>query len=281
MLCVALAIALLSSSVLSACAGQQVQKPNQASVDTFPRSQIRPSNETTIDASVFITLCAKEKSVENRIYFRYPQFKETTANAEALNELIVEYVDSEVQKACQGGFKGEIKGSPEDWKWNNDEYQLQAMNIGYTIRRNDADYFSVTFDGLYNRRKAAHPYKYFSSLTIDVREGKVVTLSDLYHIDTRFVELLRNKFKEQFQARVIERGGSIADASELGIEAFPKLDDATLVKALRQTDEESDSFGFDSFITNTSVGISVDIGFALGGHFAVMISYDELKPFAK
>lgn len=222
--------------------------------------------------------CAKEKTEENRIYFNYPLLEDTVANADGINKLVLEFVETAVQTLCKGEFDGDFMVSPETWKWDDDAYTLQAMDIGYKIVRSDDEYFTVTFEGLYNFREAAHPIHYFDAITIDVKACKVVLLDNLFRIDSNFIELLRAKFKEQIRPGLAERAGtSVEDVSEYVEECFPELSDEVMINALLERNPGS-RFGFSAFMTDTAIGISVPLSFALGSHFEVMISYDELKP---
>ena len=85
-----------------------------------------------------------------------------------------------LQKACEGSFKGNLKDFPEELEWNNDDYALHAMNIDYKIMRNDTNYFSVTFEGLYNYRAVAHPIHCFYALTIEKINEELFSLTTYF-----------------------------------------------------------------------------------------------------
>lgn len=237
------------------------------------------SDGSILKKSHFISYCAKEENEENRIYFNYPQFQETVANADDFNILILGFVESALQDMYRGEFKGNLKDSPETWTWDNNSYTLQAMNINYEIKRNDFDYLSVTFEGVYNDKLAAHPINYFNSFTIALNEKKLVSLSDLYRVDIEFAELVQMKFKEEVRMGLAEKMGiSINEIPESVEESLPFQNGKSFLEYLQHTDKNKD-YGFHSFLTDTALGISVPLGYALGDHFEMIIPYDILKAF--
>ena len=217
-----------------------------------------------------VSYCAKEKSKENRIYYNYPQFNETVSNADKLNQTIEEFVINALQRSDEAAFKGDMKDSPEDWEWNDNEYTLLAMDISYRITRSDLDYFSVVFEGDYNHKYAAHPMNYFDSLIIDVQRGEAVNLSLLYNIDKNFITLFRNAFKEQIRSVVAERMEGVPyEVSTCVEEQLTSYDDSKLQEVLQQS-------VFRSFLTDKGLGISVPFGHAMGDHYEILINYDKL-----
>ena len=236
------------------------------------QGQTNDSTERTDDNIDIVSYCAKDKSEENRIFFNYPKFKETVPNAEILNQLIVEFVENALQ-ISDGEFKGNLKDAVENWEWDENEYTLIAMDISYNITRNDLSYFSVTFEGEFNHKYAAHPMNYFDSLIIDVKKCEMITLSDLYSINAEFVALVRNTFKEQIGSVIAEKiGGLPEELPEYVEEQLSSYDDTSLQEALYQSI-------FRSFLTDTDLGISVPFSHAMGDHFEILISYGELTEY--
>lgn len=228
------------------------------------------SNETSSSTSEnnnTISYCAKEESAENRIYFHYPQLEETTENAEKVNVQITSFVQDEFQNWFDGSFSGEMKASPEEWVWDNDVYTDCAMKVEYTIVRNDADYFSVTFDGLYNHKRTPHPTNYFQALTIDKHTGEFISMSDLYTVNSDLVQLIQAKIPEQFAEKYGETSEEITQAAEY------------VQNALNEDDMRDDEYPI--FMTGKELGISISLIYALGDHFEVMIPYEELEAFKK
>lgn len=244
---------------------------------------VENADKSIPEKSDFVSYCAKEETEENRIFYKFPQFNKTIDRAEKFNEIIVMFVKTALQEMCVGdikvNFEANIEDSPENYKWDTSSYTIQAMHIDYRIERSDSDFFSVTFEGLYNNKAAAHPINYFNSLTIDLKKGEVVTLSELYRIDSDFVELIQEKFNEQIPAWLVEEKGYLPnEISGLYEEIVSSYGGTILLESLQQTDKNSDCI-FHSYLSNTALGISVPLIYALGDHIEIMIAYEELEQF--
>lgn len=218
------------------------------------------SNKNLSDNRDIITYCAKEKNENNYIFFDYPQIADGD-NVEKINNIIVEFVETALQKYISNGFNGDIKSSTEIWKWDNEEYTLQAMDIDYTITRNDSDYLSITFEGLYNYKSSAHPIHYFDALIIDVKQCKKISLSDLYVIDSNLIQLVQQEAYYQLEEKI--KGEYIDQYIEIIGKSLANSNDIVV------------------FFTEESIGISIDVIYALGDHCEVMIDYDKLNKFIK
>ena len=244
------------------------------------QNQINDSSDSKADNVSIISYCAKEKSEENRIFFSYPQFKETVPNAEKMNGLILEFVDMTLQ-IMDGGFNGKLKDSPENWNWNEDDYTLQAMEISYIITRNDSDYISIAFDGEFYHKMLPHPIQCFYSITLDKINEKTVFIDDLYRIDDDFVKLFQRKINELAREGLAKRFQALPedipdDIVQYVLESFS---DAKLHE-IKECFTSDNGYSYPFFLTDDSVGISIPQIFAIGGHFEILITYEELMPFA-
>jgi len=235
---------------------------------------------TESSGSDFISYCAKEETADNRVYFNYPQFKETTPNADQLNELIVGFIKNALQ-ICDGGggFKGDLKSSPGNWKWNNDEYKILALDVNYDITRNDSDYLSITFEGDFNHKCLPHPTHYFNALIIDLKKHELVSLPDLYNINTDFINILRKEFSRQIILTPKFANESTSEKKMLQ-ESLDNYSDGYLRKLLGSGDAYPVMYQR-TFLTSDMVGISMPLPYAMGDHFEVMLSYASLSSFEK
>ena len=258
---------LLLSMLLSGCVD------NESEINS-------PSEMPTDNAENFISYCAKEKSEENRIFFNYPQFEEMAINANELNEIIVGFIESALTGLCGGGFKGNLKDTPENWEWNNYEYTDWAMKIDYSIVRNDAEYFSVTFEGLANYRTAAHPINYFNSLTIDMKNGRAVALGDIYRIDDDFMKFFLEKVNEQAHEGVARRHQTSPEniPEEIVKQVLASFSDGVL-NSYKERFIDGNGDGRSFFLTDEAVGISIPTAFVMGDYFEIYIDLEEIEPY--
>ena len=238
------------------------------------------SNNNEIDNLDYVSFCAKEATGENRIYFSYPHFMKTVTNSEELNELVEGFVVSALNDMLEGRFTGNIKSDTEYWIWNNDDYTKQAMQINFKIMRNDNNFVSIVFEGLCNYKGAAHPTHYFNSLTIDIKKCELVVLSDLYRIDTDFVELVQKKYKEQIRQDLATKTGvPIEMIAEFFEESFSVSSEKFLFEVLCQTGAIDRNTELCFFLTDTALGISIPVPYTLGNHYELLIPFNELEPF--
>jgi len=156
------------------------------------------------------------------------------------------------------GFRGALQAYPANGAAHVQRSVLELQS-DYRITRNDADYFSVAFSVGGYREGAAHPFIHFTAFTLDKKSGKIVTLADLYQLNTDFAALLRQKAMEQLEP----------EAGHL----LP-LDDKELLEDLRESGER-----YAAFLTDSALGIAIPMSHAFGDYFEVMLDYKDLKAF--
>lgn len=208
-------------------------------------------------AASLCAYCAKEDTAENRIFFQYPQLPETEPQGEHINEQIAAFVEGEVQLWLDGAFSGDMQAEPESWDWEHETYTHLSAIVEYTVTRNDTDYFSVTWDGFWNAKGTPHPTNYFSALTFDAQTGAPAALTDLCTVDTAFVQLVQEEAAQQWQAEMGETT------------AIHHLQDAL-------TQEKLESGSCPIYLTDTALGISIDLVHPLGDHFEVELPLAEV-----
>ena len=222
-----------------------------------------------LDEVNITSYCARELSRMNKIYYRYPQLNEVSSAKKTINGLILAHVSRFLDEleTEEGGFNGNIKDLTDEWVWDWDgtAYDLYAIDVDYEITRFDDSYLSITFEGLFNAKFAAHPFHYFSSLIVDVHNEKLISLWDIYNVDDGFIDVAFSVLKEKMQVHGV--------AIEHEDPVYSLAGDS--LKRILQS-EGSDRYGHSFFLTEKAVGISISVPHAIGDHFEVLISYDEL-----
>ena len=240
-----------------------------------------PNTNITDNTENIISYCAKEKSKENRVFFNYPQFKETTPNANELNGLILGFVKDALQR-LERGFGGNLKDYPEDWGWNwaEPEYTHNAMNISYNITRNDSNYLSVTFEGWFHHIKAAYPSHLFYSLTIDKVNVKIIFIDDLYCIDDDFIEFFQSNINELVREGLARKFQILPDdISDDVVKIILEASNNNNFSEIKGKLTSNGEYSYPFFLTDEAVGISISIPHVMGDHFEILISYDELSKY--
>lgn len=232
-------------------------------------------SDRVTDNMNIIPYCAKEKNEGSRIFFNYPQLREAETQANEINKIIDEYVKESLQ-ILEGGFEGNLKDSPEIWKWDEDEYMLRAMYVEYNITRNDLEYISITFEGDYHHKMTPHPSHCFYALTIDKINEKAIFIDDLYHIDDEFIKLFQRKVNEQAREGLARRLQMLPeDIPDKIIEQILDTANGIMIDDFTGGNVYSRNF----FLVDEAVGLSIKVPYAIGDHFEIFVSYDELQQF--
>ena len=201
-----------------------------------------------------------------------------TPNANEVNILILNFVESTLLNLLNGNFEGNIKDFYERYDWNNKDYLSDAINIDYRIMRNDSYYLSIVFEGLCNHKTAAHPTDRFITLTIDKINKKIIFIDDLFRIDD-FIQFLQSNYKELVReglARKFQVSPDVINNDVVQI-ILDYTSDEELSKIKAKLTSNNEYYPF--FLTDNAIGISISIPFVLGDHFEILINYDELTKY--
>ena len=148
------------------------------------------------------------------------------------------------------------------------------MDISYSITRNDFDCFSVTFEGDFNHKNAAHPSHLFYSLTIDKINERMIFIDDLYRIDDDFIKIFQSK--DNIREGLAKRFQTLPeDISDDFVEDVMKYFSDT--NEIKKYFTQNDGYSYPFFLTDEAVGVSISIPHAMGDHFEILICYDELE----
>lgn len=219
-----------------------------------------------------LSKCLSEKTAQWDISYCYPCLTESTGSQEEqLDAQIEAFVEERV-----GVFREEHTDTSQyfwgDWLEDSrsEEFSLHTFQMDYTVERSDALYFSVTFDGYFYTKLAAHPTHCFDALTIDRETYEIVQLSDLYTADAAFVQIVRSYLEKQLPIRY-----SDTETGASAVEDILKTFDARYDVDMLFSDT------CPMFLTENELGLSIDTGrYALGDHFEVRIPLSDLEIFA-
>ena len=113
---------------------------------------------------------------------------------------------------------------------------------------------------------------YFNTLNIDMTNGKPIVISDLYNINSDFIDLIQKNFNEQMLDWIDDTKANLPNAVE---EIFNIYDDDSLLKTFNNLNKNVNKDienGFFVFFEKNFLGISIPISNALGDHFEIMIA---------
>lgn len=231
----------------------------------LPQETNETLNSDTLD---YISYCAVEKNDDYQLYFNFPQFDEDSVNAEKNNKIISGFISNDLNRYIRDNFKGEIKDHAVTWEWDNDKYDVMAMEINYTVTRNTPQSFCIKFEGLINFKGAAHPIHYINALTIDAEKSEIIYLSDLYKIEDDLLDLIRNEYNEQFYNKMNH---------ELK-ECFPESKEK-ITENLEEVKKsgKSNELIYKYYLTDKEFVFIVPTIYAVGSYFETVIDYDKIS----
>jgi stress-induced morphogen len=153
-------------------------------------------------------------------------------------------------------------------KYYEDPYGIVELNIDYEIVLKNPNILSIQYSGLGSVSSAAHPNNLFYTTNINIKSGERLRLRDVINIDENFVD----KFlKGQFKALWPEQNMALEYITNEKIQArFKESDSLDNIG----TEKQSDVF---SYFTTDSLGISISVGHAIGGHAEFEINYQDIE----
>lgn len=238
-------------------------------------SSVSPTDSITPDDTVD-TLGAEDNSIENKCrtkYFieesseniisvGYPVFDGD--NSVALNALIRNEIYTKINEMCYTGCTLQDSDVMLDVEYG-EEYSEFYINIDYYITYESEELLSIVFSGMLMHRLAAHPIHQFFTLNIDPVKCEQIKFSDRYILNEELYLIFSAKAKEHF-----------VDTT---------LSDIDFSKNICSKDDFMNGMlvedAFYSYYTDSGVGFSYPVEFALGNHLEVEISNDTMEPFKR
>lgn len=219
--------------------------------DNMPNAE---ENTHTAETEIPYTSVRREVYTDDahpnsRISIAYPVFLQS--GMEEINADIADFVSSFVT---------------EEYGENISDLDLE---INYEIKRYDAAYLSILFEGTGNVYTAAYPNNLFVTKNYDIQQTKEITLGDICTVDTVFAEKLYAAMQQKVE-------GDSYYGTETDSDAIMQMicpDTAVLLRELLTCDMDLD--GCQSYLTPQAIGISLPVPHALGDHVEVEISMEK------
>ena len=143
------------------------------------------------------------------------------------------------------------------------------LNIIYEVKYKDDKYISIAFSGVGDIVNASYPTNHFYTLNIDIDKGERIQLKDVINIDNSLV----SKIKEG-------KYSPIENVDGLN-KVYATMNNDSMLTALENADSQinvrqAGDIEYYSYITESAVGISIEVPHALGDHIEYEISKTEL-----
>ncbi|MTI47347.1 MAG: DUF4163 domain-containing protein [Firmicutes bacterium] len=159
-------------------------------------------------------------------------------------------------------------------KYYENPFAPVEVDIDYNITLQEPSVLSIQYSGLGIVSGVAHPNKLFYTTNIDIERGTRIRLKDIININSDFIQ----KFIGGDFTAVNDEQGQNIDLSTLSVEDLQR--EFTEADSLDNigTENQSDVY---SYLTEDSLGISISVPYAVGGHAEYEINYQDLNEFIK
>ena len=202
---------------------------------------------TNTSAKYFIQtyIFTDESHKNSKVTIRFPEL--IGNNLDKVNGIIKDYVI---------GFAANCYGA---------DYSGLSLDVDYHLTFNDDDWLSISFNGFGNVKTAAYPNDILQTMNINLKNGSMLKLSDIYTVNKDFAHIFRKEYVEQITSRFDLADDLAGQAVKTFLDQY---DDQTLMGYL------SDSC---CYMTPNKLGISFDLPHAAGDHFETEIPYSALS----
>ena len=161
--------------------------------------------------------------------------------------------DNNKEKIINTLIKNDAFQMLEDYK--SGDVDLTVLEIDNEIKLKSDKIMSIQYSGYANFKNSAHPHHIFFTTNINIDNENDIKLIDLVNIDKDFVELFRSK---KFKA--------VSPIYQTGyLESYSNDE---LIETLKTAQ---------LYLTTDSLGISVDVPYAIGDHAEFEINYKDIK----
>lgn len=201
-----------------------------------------------------------ESSEQNIISIQVPYTDQMT---EEQISFIEDFVQGKLEEIS--GNKFNLMSSPSDIQRKDRDYSEYYISVEAQITYISESQISIVFDGLYNKKGAAHPVHWIFALNYDPSTNQRIYFKEKYSINSELYDIFANYAVENIKAENdgIWPHGWGAFSEEL-------CSENAFIEGMK---EES---GFCYYINEAGVVISYPVPYALGDHKEVEIPEDKL-----
>lgn len=196
-------------------------------------------------------------SEQHRVSVQIPRFE-----SEAIDRQIQSYITERLR--FHYDFEEAMILSATDIEAG--DYSDCFVNIDCEITCKTEERISVLFEGVFNRKTAAHPLNCLFTLNIDPATGERLMFENVYAVNDGLYDCFRTYAEKALTVKADEQWMNGTEFSVL----CPRE------RFLQGLEDEKE---YQTYFTQTGVGFSYPVAHALGDYQTVEIPYEELNTF--
>ena len=204
-----------------------------------------------------------EDSKENLISIQLPEAYKDDQETE---QFIEEFILSKIKTFTTHDFKP-IQANEMGIDFDK-EYSNYRIQIESEIKLKSDTLVSIVFYGMINKWDTAHPNHVFFSLNFHPDTYEIVKFEDKYEINEESYNLFRKKLDERMSDLC---GDSWADMRDDFLNFW--FSEETFKREFKNENNSC------AYYTETTLGLSLEVNFAIGGHIEFEVPYEEMEQF--
>lgn len=197
-----------------------------------------------------------ELNEQNKVIIKLPS---TYQQSKVIGNEMAEHISRILQNMTGTEFAlTHTQEAPEvDSNWFLDGYSEYAISLESRVTLCNDEIVSVIFEGMLNYRSAAHPVHLFFTLNYDPKTNKEISVTDVYDVSNELYDLV---------IQSIQQKATTEDSQK-----WAAIENYFLTTHASQEDFRSGMSKFNYYFTDSGIGISFPVPYAIGSHAEVEI----------
>ncbi len=150
------------------------------------------------------------------------------------------------------------------------------LTLSYEIKGNTEDWLSIFYLADYSSAYSAHPSNLIYTTNIDMRQSRRIRLSDIVELNEAFVKEFRTW-------KLVDSSEHTDEIQEVIYDYINHISDKELLAGFRAADQigSDNPWGIYSYLTNDSLGISIEVPNYAGDHAEFEQTLTRLERYLK
>lgn len=247
-------ILLMSFSVIFTSCGIDAQDVIIDETNVISRENGLNNQKSSMVSNGTIYEITKVSYIEKDVLINYPQI--TISNDNDKQKKINQIIEDEALKVIN------------EYNVEDNEFSLE---IFYEVKWKSENLLSIQYSGYGSVKGGPYPNNIFYTTNIDIDKGIKLKIKDLLNIDESFIE----KFKAEKYYKPYDSELNVESEAEYELSKYTIIEWIEYFKKADDIGGENQANIF-SYLTKDSLGISIGVAHAIGGHIEFEIKYEQI-----